>query len=78
MKKTYMEKLYKMILDYANQTEELIPKFKVDCKDIRSIKKCPNYKEVHAICEALNAIAPYAEKESVIPSKFVEREHGRK
>ena len=78
MKKIYMESLYNMILDYANNSDELIPRFQEECKDHRSIKTCKTYKEIHAICDALNAIAPYAGKKHVIPSELIGRTHSPK
>lgn len=78
MKRLYMEELYEIVKDFLIYRDELVPKFKKECDAHRSIKACPKYKEIHAICDALNAIAPYAGQRHIIPSELIGRTHGKK
>lgn len=67
---TYMDDhLYDIILDYAEC--ELLPRFRNEYKSCGVISKCESCDEIKALCEALNAVAPYAGYRNVTPASFV-------
>lgn len=70
------ETLYQTIIEYGER--ELIPKFQKECEDRNSIRTCPSYKKVRALCDSLNAIAPYTGHTPVTPGELVGRAHGKK
>ncbi len=69
--------IYEMLLDYAKC--ELIPRFRNEYEaQVTKIghglmSRCDSYREMQALCQALNAIAPYAGFSKVSPRKFIEQ-----
>lgn len=61
--------MYDNVMNYAEC--DLIPRFQKEYKEKGTIKNCDSYKEIKALCIALNAIAPYAGYEKVTPSSFL-------
>lgn len=62
--------MYDQMLEYAEC--DLIPRFQQEYDEHGQLNKCPSYKEMQALCTALNAVAPYAGYSRVTPSTFIE------
>lgn len=61
--------MYDQIISYAEC--DLLPRFRKEYNKIGVMKNCDSYKEIKALCIALNAIAPWAGYKKVNPSTFI-------
>lgn len=64
--------IYDEIMSYAECS--LLPEFREEYKIFGKLSACPSYKEVKALCDALNVLAPYAGYARVAPRDLIETE----